>query len=159
MREGESRAGGSDKKRWGDGRVAFFALMPQIALGLARKEPKSRIYERHKEALKVSYRQFVYLTHEYRDELNARMETLGGSDSGGSQAGRVTPTLPAAAPPRRSHSEQKPGLAQHDPGARGLPGGDATVNATKPAGQSSGQPEKRRDFHYDPMDAYRFKFD
>ncbi|ADP72048.1 hypothetical protein Rvan_2840 [Rhodomicrobium vannielii ATCC 17100] len=119
MIEDEKR-GEKPRAKWGDGRIAFTALLPEIAGELTRKAPMSRIYAKHKTRLGVSYRQFIRLVREYRDQA--------------SDAAPVgLPGLGAASP---------------SPPAHGRPRTPLYV----------GPPEERT-FHFDPMDAYRKKYD
>jgi hypothetical protein len=55
--------------RRGEGRVAFFALLTQIAGGLVRGETRTAIYERYNAQLNMKRRWFCSLIREYSDEL------------------------------------------------------------------------------------------
>ncbi|MFT4080216.1 hypothetical protein [Rhodomicrobium sp.] len=117
------REKGEEKPRakWGDGRIAFTALLPEIAGELTRKAPMSRIYAKHKTRLGISYRQFIRLVREYRHQASDDDDPVG---------------LPGL------------GVASPSPPADGRPRKPLYV----------GPPEERT-FHFDPMDAYRKKYD
>ena len=91
----------------------LFSLRAEIVGELDRKVPMSRIYAKHWLRLGISYRQFIRLVREFRE-----------------QAGRAPPAQasPAASESQRARAPVLP------------------------------KTEPPRDFHCDPMDAYRFKF-
>ncbi|MBT3072038.1 hypothetical protein KKP04_14340 [Rhodomicrobium sp. Az07] len=120
MIEGE-KGGEKPRAKWGDGRIAFTALLPEIAGELTRKAPMSRIYAKHKSRLGVSYRQFIRLVREYRDQASDDAAPVG------------LPGLGAASP---------------------SPPADGRSRTPLYVG-----PHEERTFHFDPMDAYRKKYD
>ncbi len=129
------------RANWGDGGIAFFALRAEIAGELDRKVPMSRIYAKHRLRLGISYRQFIRLVREFRE-----------------QAGRA----PAAAPVPLQEIPPHHERASPDPENRRAP--PAPANPAASESQRARAPvlpktEPPRDFHYDPMDAYRIKFD
>ena len=60
---------------WGEGRVAFTVLIPQISAELRRNLPKTRVYEKFKDRLGISYRSFTRLVADYHKELGSYGET------------------------------------------------------------------------------------
>ena len=129
------------RANWGDGGIAFFALRAEIAGELDRKVPMSRIYAKHQLSLGISYRQFIRLAREFRE-----------------QAGRA----PAAAPVPLQEIPPYHERASPDPeNRRAMP---APANPAASESQRARAPvppktESPSDFHYDPTDAYRIKFD
>ena len=87
----------------------------------------SRIYAKHQLRLGISYRQFIRLVREFRE-----------------QAGRA----PAAAPVPVQEIPPHPAPAQ--------PAASESQKARAPVLPKT---ESSSDFHYDPTDAYRIKFD
>ena len=120
-REGSQEKGERPRARWGDGRIAFYALLPEIVSELRLKAPMSRIYAKYKGRLGISYRQFIRLVREYRDQASDKVAPV--------------------APPRLEAASPSP---------------PPEAGARKPL--YVGPPEERT-FHFDPMDAYRKKYD
>ena len=114
--KGESRGPNGET-----GASPFTRLLPEIVSELRLKAPMSRIYAKHKGRLGISYRQFIRLVREYRDEA---------SDEAG-----------PGSPPRLEAASPSP---------------PPEAGARKPL--YIGPPEERT-FHFDPMDAYRKKYD
>ena len=141
VRESDEKEAKRRRAHWGDGRIVFFALRAEIVGELDRKVPMSRIYAKHRLRLGISYRQFIRLVREFRE-----------------QAGRA----PAAAPVPLQEIPPQYGRASPDPENRRAP--PAPANPAASELQRARAPvlpktEPPRDFHYDPMDAYRIKFD
>lgn len=89
-RKDDGQNQGGARAKWGDGRIAFFALRVSIAADLASKVPMSRIHAKHKARLGISYRQFLRLVREFRDEAKEEKATLDLSPA------PRTPSPPAA---------------------------------------------------------------
>ena len=129
------------RANWGDGRIAFLALRAEIAGELDRKVPMSRIYAKHRLRLGISYRQFIRLVREFREQPRR---------------------APAAAPvplqeilPRHERASPDPENRRAAP-APAQPAASELQRARAPAVPET---ESTRDFHFDPTDAYRIKFD
>ena len=111
---------GRERRRaeWGAARQAFLVLAGEIFAELEREEPGSKVYEKFRDRLGMSYSQFCYWVRRYRQRA---AEGAKGSRNGDPASQRVP--LPAS------------------PSVHPTEGG------------------KFRDFHFDPLDAYRIKFD
>src|SRR5258706_543821 len=98
MNEPENRLKMEKKSRarWGDGRVIFFALLPQIADELDSKIPITRIYSKHKDRLGISYRQFIRLVREYETKNKSV-----SSDPSAPAAAAKLPAPPSSVEPHR----------------------------------------------------------
>ncbi len=131
MREPDGEGPKPGRAKWGHGRVVFFALRAEIAAELDRKVPMSRIYAKHKARLAISYRQFTRLVRELREEMGPRQGALFDF--------------------RAQDGEEA--------AAQAIGGQVGGLEPRKPAYAGAPENKKYRDFHYDPMDAYRIKFD
>ena len=129
------------RANWGDGGIAFFALRAEIAGELDRKVPMSRIYAKHRLRLGISYRQFIRLVREFRE-----------------QAGRAPAAAPVPLqeiPPHHERASPDPENRRACP-APAHPAASESQRARAPVLPKTESPS---DFHYDPTDAYRIKFD
>ena len=54
-----AKASGSKRARWGEGRVAYAALAPEIAKALEERLPMTKVYALFEARLGMSYRQFI----------------------------------------------------------------------------------------------------
>ena len=129
------------RANWGDGRIAFLALRAEIAGELDRKVPMSRIYAKHRLRLGISYRQFIRLVREFRE-----------------QAGRAPAAAPGPLqeiPPRHERASPDPQNRRAMP-APSNPAASESQRARAPVLPKTESPS---DFHFDPMDAHRIKFD
>jgi hypothetical protein len=121
----KKRSAKPKRMRRGDGKVAFFGLLREIAMGLDRRETQTAIYERHKDRLNISLRQFSYLVSRYQNDLNAAIGKLHSYD-------------------RRAPPSDRP---------------EAVPDRQAPRQPLFIRPDEQADFHFDPMDAYRKKWD
>jgi hypothetical protein len=120
---------GRERKRaeWGAARQAFLVLATEILVDLDRLGPRTKVYEKFKDRLGMSYSQFCYWVRRYRQE--------------GTQAAKAASFDGPAA-----HA-----MPAQVIGAPAAPSGDHKPLYLGPSGQ--------RTFHYDPLDAYRKKYD
>ena len=54
-----TKGSGSKRARWGEGRVAYAALAPEIAKALGEGLPMTKVYALFEARLGMSYRQFI----------------------------------------------------------------------------------------------------
>jgi hypothetical protein len=54
-----AKGSGSKRARWGEGRVAYAALAPEIVKALAHGLPMTKVYALFEARLGMSYRQFI----------------------------------------------------------------------------------------------------
>jgi hypothetical protein len=106
-------------------------LLREIAEGLARREPHVRIYERHKDQLRITVRQFNYLIREHQAELNALIN------------GAARPSQFSSVALAAQSRDTTPSTSRGPP------------KAQTPVFIGPDKEEKYRDFHFEPLDAYR----
>jgi hypothetical protein len=120
------------KGYWAEGRLFFLALLPEIEAALAKARSLRGFHEEHKARLHMSYPQLARYWRAYK----------------ASQVQKASPAgKPASAP-------SKPELDHHSSKVR-APEPSTASRVEKATSTGS---EKKRDFHYDPMDAYRYNF-
>jgi hypothetical protein len=119
------------------GKLRFLVLKPEIEKALAEERSLKGFYELNKDRLKLSYSQ-----------LCRYVRAFGVREAIGQQQGRFIRggALEKAASPNSPHAEA-------------LRTANRLEGARPPMQTVPSKPDAPRDFHYDPMDAYRIKFD
>ena len=129
-----------------EGRVEFLVMLPEIRKALSEGRSLKGFYLENSGRLRLSYSQLS----RYVQAFDVRAEV------------EKTQALSAALPVPLQESPPQYGRPSPDPENRRAP--PAQANPAASESQRARAPvlpktEPPRDFHYDPMDAYRIKFD
>jgi len=97
---------GTVEKRWGEGRVAFMAKLPEIQTALDAGQSLRMIYDAHEAALGISYSNFArYVAKHLRSQTNASQASKDRPQQSSSFGGRSGDSPKPAEP-------AKPGVGQ-----------------------------------------------